>query len=205
VDGSAPVLAADVIGLRPPYDPRTASAGVYQGSRPAHSILNRPQDGYVGMDARSGIVEGGADGRVDAYSGFAYAFRPNTNGPYTAGFQIEGCHFSYVMESRGIGGSATAEGGLLVVVLEPPSYAIVAAARVQLWRRRVSGNESGHDSQNRPRLQVLTRSFGLTAGRTYFMSAVMYSTSDRSSGAGVAGSQSLGEGNINSIAVFTNP
>ena len=48
VDGLAPVLEADAIGLQPPYDPRTASAGVYQGSRPAHSIFNRPQDGYVG-------------------------------------------------------------------------------------------------------------------------------------------------------------
>jgi hypothetical protein len=179
-------------------------APVASSSTPLALLTNSSVRSQPG-DASSGIVEGGADGRVEAHSGFAYAFRPNTNGPYTAGFQIEGCHFSYVVGSRSIGGSATAEGAvLLVVVLEPPA-GIVAAARAQLWHRRVSGTETARDSQNRPRLQLSTRSFGLTAGEPTLCLLLCTAPAIDSRAPAWPAPSPFGASYINSIAVFTTP
>jgi hypothetical protein len=189
-----PIVEANVFVLRPPFDPRSGSSGVYQGSRPAHSTLNRSDNGYVGIDARSGSMNGGQAGRVDAYSGFGFVFRPNASGTFTAGAQVEGCRFVYNVGCRGVGGSAVAEGRLSIVVTRIMPPGLVTAAHTQLWRRRVSGFETGRDEQTNLRPVVSTGRFNLNPGSLYAMSAVLNCSSDRSPGAGVAASQSVGEG-----------
>lgn len=198
---SVQTFAPQVFAVRPPYNPSSGGAGVYQGSQPAHSVFNRPSDGYVGMDARSGSIDGGASGSVSAFSGFTLGFQPSANAQYTTGFQIDNMHFAYNVACRSVtGGSAVAEGGLLAVVLDIlGAGSLVIAGRIQLWHKRVSGGETSHDSQSGLRRSVQLNPAGLYGGRRYALICQLYCNSDRSSGVGAAASQSLGEGYITAM------
>jgi hypothetical protein len=204
----APVRDHDFPGIftiQPPYSPQGGFTGTSQGFHPPASILNRPVDGYVGIDARSGHVDGGADGAVNAYSGFGMTFIPRASGSLVAGFQIDGAHYSYSVGAWGIGGNATAQGGLQIGILNvmpPPIPALpVVVTITQSWRKRVSANDTAHDIQNNQRLSASTNSFNVVAGLIYVMTASLYCLTDRTPGAGVAAAQSLGEGFVSSLWV----
>jgi hypothetical protein len=204
----APIRDHDLPGvfvIQPPYNPHGGFTGVSQGSYPAVSILNRPVDGYVGIDARSGHLASGADGDVNAYSGFGMTFIPRASGTLVAGFQIDSAHYSYSVGSYGIGGNATAQGTLeigILNVMPPPIPPIpVIFASTQSWRKRVSGNETAQDSQSNLRLSAATNTFNVTVGQIYVMWASLYCFTDRSPGVGIAGAQSLGEGFVSSLWV----
>jgi len=193
-----------VYAKTPPYDPRGATKGVTQNSKQPYSSFNDTRNGYVGIDARSGALSGGADGFVSAFSGFAFAFGSVRTGHLISGAHIESGRFAYNVGCRGIGGYATAEGGwqMTVLQLSPLPVRLVTASSYTQWRRRVSGFETAHDLQENLRFGVATTRFAVNQNYIYSVAANLYSFSDRSAGVGAAAAQSLGQGLI--TALFAN-
>jgi hypothetical protein len=165
------------------------------GHPPFNRIID-PSFGRIGLDARSGAVDGGADGFVSAHAGFGVSLRtigePDT--AYT--FGSGGGQFSYAMKTVGIGSgsNATSEGGVEATAFEDGH--LIASSSSKMWRRRISAIEEAHGGgplqhwQSPPGVDSLR--FTMYEGRQYTFNVGAWVFSDRSTGAGVfAAVQSL--------------
>ena len=145
---SAPLAPQGAPGLRslgfvPPYDFSWAWHD-RNGHPPFNQILDRPS-GRVGLDARSGSVEGGASGFVNAHVGFGVFLRSDTTAQKFPHAVLNPGRFSFTSRAIGIGSNATSEGGFEITVFEDGR--LLAAASRTLWRSRISTDESASGGQ----------------------------------------------------------
>jgi hypothetical protein len=185
--------------MRPPFNFGWAW---HDGHVPFGQIVDH-NNGRIGIDARSGSVDGGASGFVAAHVGVGIFL--STNVPVTAhGWSIlEPGRFSYAMRAVGIGSNATAEGGVEVTALENGN--LIASITSKWWRRRISANESASDRAaahvavpfDAPPQDELT--WTMLPGRQYTFNVGIWAFSDRSTGIGAAGVQSLIDGTVTKI------
>jgi hypothetical protein len=190
----------------PPYDFNWAWHDV-NGFAPFGIFGNRPTGG-VGVDARSGSVEGGAPGFVNAHVGFGVFLRSDTTKQVFPHAVLNPGRFSFTMRAVGVGSNATSEGGFELTVFEDGQF--LAAASRKLWRSRVSTgpfnpDESASGGQGPQFFAGPELQFTIRAGHGYTFNAGIWAFSDRSTGAGGAAVQSLLQGTVSRMWVFGLP
>ena len=105
----------------------------HNGQPPHRSEAHRPS-GHVFVE-----VSPNGEGFVDAHAGFGVVLTTDRVKPVLARSQRSSSH-NYVVNSGYLGGSATAEGGMEITVLEDGRF--LTAAQDKRWRKRVSAGES---------------------------------------------------------------
>src|SRR5262249_32529854 len=148
-------------------------------------------DGYIGMDARSGSVPGGASGFVSYHTGVGIDVgASSTESTMYAWSLIEQARYHCGARSIGLGGNATVEVGVELTVVDDTGVAVVS--RPWTWDRiRVSGTETTLRQQGPlhmgipPDLPELV-TWTTQPGRDYTVNVGMWAFTDRSTGAGVA-------------------
>lgn len=189
------------LDLTPPYD---FSWSWHAGEPAFEQVLTRPS-GRVGLDARSGHVAGGASGFVNAHAGFGVFLSADTEGQRFPHAVLNPGRFQFAVGTNGVGSNATSEGGFELTVFED-GQPLVDASR-KLWRSRVSGTlfdptESASGSLGPQAFTGPELAFTIRPGHGYTFNAGIWVYADHSSGIGVAGGQSLLEGNISRMWVF---
>jgi hypothetical protein len=190
----SPFVGGGAMSAIPPFDFSWSWQG---GAAPFNQQINPPA-GYVGIDARSGSVAGGASGVVNAHAGYGVILpRVSEVMHAQASGVLAPLRFFYTIRAVGIGSNATTEGGAEVTLLE--NGQLIASASSRVWRRRISANESGSDSQRFDRMDVPPPNaplrFTMVPGREYAFNIGFWAFTDRSPGFGAAGVQGLVEGN----------
>jgi hypothetical protein len=185
----------------PPYDFAWAW---HAGNPPIDQVLDRPS-GRVGLVARSGAVSGGAPGPVNAHAGFGVFLRSDTQGQRFPHAVLNPGQYSFSLATNGVGSNATSEGGFELTVFEEGQLLTVADRK--LWRSRVSGTlfdptESASGSQGPQPMTGPELAFTIRPGLGYTFNAGIWVFSDRSTGIGVAGVQSLLQGVVSRMWVF---
>ncbi|MBM7440941.1 hypothetical protein [Streptomyces sp. HB132] len=186
------------LGFVPPYDFSWAWHDG-NGHPPFSRILDR-STGDVGLDARSGLVAGGASGFVNAHAGFGVFLRSDTPGQRFPHAVLNPGRFSHVMKAVGVGSNATSEGGFELTVFEDGR--LLAAVGRKLWRARISAGESSSGGQGPFLITGPELQFTLQPGRGYTFNAGIWVYSDRSTGIGGAAVQSLLQGVVTRMWVF---
>lgn len=169
------------------------------GSRPFNRTLD-PPNGWVGLDARVGLIAGGASSFVDAHVGFGVVL--TTDRPLKAtGRSLRKMRYGYAVHAVGVGSNATSEGGVEFTVFD--NETLVGFTPRKLWRGRVSAG-LGHpdefataDSEGfdkgPPGMEL---SWTMLPGHQYTFNVGAWVFADRSSGAGGAAAQSIIDGQI---------
>ncbi|MFD9358686.1 hypothetical protein [Streptomyces sp. NPDC060031] len=186
------------LGFVPPYD-FSWSWHDGNGHPPFNRLLERPT-GRVGLDARSGLLDGGAAGFVNAHAGFGVFLRSDTPGQRFPHAVLNPGRFSHVMKAVGVGSNATSEGGFELTVFEDGRL-LVAASR-KLWRARISAGESSSGGEGAHLITGPELQFTIQPGRGYTFNAGIWVYSDRSTGVGGAAVQSLLQGVVTRMWVF---
>ncbi len=208
LDRIRPEAPADDSGLRsnlgfaPPYDFQWAWHDT-NGSAPFGIVQNR-NTGEVGADARSGLLDGGAAGFVNAHVGFGVFLNwgPGQKFPHAV---LNPGRFSHVVRAVGVGSNATSEGGFELTIFEDGQFLTGASRR--LWRSRVSGtlfdpDESASGGMGNHVITGPELQFTLRAGHGYTFNAGVWVYSDRSTGVGGGAAQSLLQGTLTRMWVF---
>ena len=159
------------------------------GSGPFDQFITQP-GGAIRLEARSGLIEGGAPGFVNAHAGLGVFFRPDR--PLTLVGRAAGViQWGYTMRSLGFGSSATSEGGVNITLLEDAHVPPIRDASQRLWRKRVSGVNDA--AQEQPSTTVYNPggsfSFSVTPPHVYTYSVGVRVFSDRTTGIGGAAVQ----------------
>ena len=180
---------------RPPYD-FSWSWHDTNGGRPFDMRMN-PSNGYVGLIARSGSVDGGFSGFVNAHAGYGVNLR--TDHPRTVSFggQIESAHRAHNLMAHGAGSNATSEGGIECTALE--NGRLIMSSSFKWWRKRISINETADGREGPIQIDVPKtdpRTFTMQPGRNYTFNIGLWVFSDRTPGVGVAAVNSVLEGNV---------
>jgi hypothetical protein len=182
------------------YQPFDFSWHWHSGHAPFNLIAER--DGRVGIDARSGAIDGGASGDVAVHVGVGLVL--TTPFPVVAqGWSIlEPGRYIYALRAVGIGSNATTEGGVEVTALE--NGQLIASLNSQWWRRRISANESASDQRGPASIAVplglpeeLT--WTMQPGREYTFNVGIWAFTDRSTGIGAAAVQAVIQGVVSKI------
>jgi hypothetical protein len=198
------LISADTIEPRPPF---SFWWSYYEGNNRPHSQRITPENGYLGVEARSGAVDGGAAGFVKAHIGYGVVL-PRVNRPtqILASSGLYNPRWVYNMRTFGIGSSATAEMGGDAAAFEE-GHLLGDVLSTKFDRRRISGVESARTdyhpigiSLDIPTSGALLR-FTMNPGRTYTINIGIWVLSDRSGGVGAAAVQSLIEGFISKITI----
>jgi hypothetical protein len=184
--GPTPFVYADTID--PPY-PIVWSWHDTSGYSPYHVTLDSP-GGYVEVEARSGHLDGGAAGAVNAHAGFGVTFTATHTGTAYCAATATASYIGSVA-SAGVGGNATAEGTVEFTAFNNSQF--IAEAHAKYYRKRVSGNE--HDEVRSSSPVAVTNparlQFPVQAGLVYTFNIGAWVHSDRSTGAGVAAARSV--------------
>jgi hypothetical protein len=154
------------------------------------------QTGQVGLDARTGAAEGGASTFVEAHAGFGVVLRTDRS------VSARGAHFSkmrFVFNTlaEGIGANATSEGGMDIAAFEDGR--LVGILSEKMWRNRVSASlfsphEEGHGVEGPVIRGPQHLVFPMNPGHEYAYNVGIWVFTDRSTGIGTGGAQSLIEG-----------
>jgi hypothetical protein len=184
----APFPAGDIVRRVPPFD----FAWWWHdaaGSPPFGQLIDQP-GGAIRLEARSGLIEGGASGFVDAHAGLGVFFKPDR--PLTlVGRANAFIQWGYTMRSLGLGSSATSEGGIDITLLQDAQVPPIKDASQKLWRRQVSGFEDA--TQDQPSTSVYNPwgsiSLSVTPPHVYTYSVGVRVFSDRTAGIGGAAVQ----------------
>jgi hypothetical protein len=181
----------------PPYD-FSWSWFRNEGSPPFSQLLSNT-NGHVGLDARSGSLEGGASGFVEAHAGFGLVLSAD-HPVMVRGTSLRRMRYSFVVRAVGIGANATSEGGMELTALEDGSLLRIASDK--MWRSRVSASffhpdEFASDGEG-PFAVFDPREleFPMQQGRAYTFNVGIWVFSDSSTGVGAAAVQSFIEGDI---------
>lgn len=154
------------------------------------------QGGRLSVDARAGGgVAGGADRFVNAHIGVGCVVR--TDRPIVVElFASRSSRHSFSMGARGIGASATSEGGLETTFMRGGQ--VLMAGNFPLWHRRVSGlSENASDRTNFASGVYPNGMGGRIDPGEYAFNVGIWAFADYSSGVGgAAGVQSLVQSNI---------
>ena len=180
---------------RPPYD-FSWSWHDPNGGRPFDMRMN-PSIGYVGLIARSGSVDGGFSGFVNAHAGYGVNLRTDQPRTVSFGGQIESAHRTHNMMAHGAGSNATTEGGIECTALE--NGRLIMSSSFKWWRKRISINETADDREGPIHIDVPKtdpRTFTMQPGRSYTFNIGLWVFSDRTPGVGVAAANAVLEGNI---------
>lgn len=175
----------------PPYD--FAWRWHHGGGAPPFSQIG-DRGGRLGVDARAGgLIAGGADRFVHAHIGVGCIVR--TDRPiFFELFAPRSSLHSFVVGSRGVGASATSEGGLETTFMRGGT--VLMAGTIPLWRRRVSGFEEARDRTNfTPGVYPGGMGSRIDPGE-YAFNVGIWAFADYSSGIGSAGVQALVQSNI---------
>jgi hypothetical protein len=198
---TVPVRDARSISIRtPPYDFTWVWATA--GLLPFNRIVDNT-NGHVGIDARSGFIDGGASGLVETHTGVGLVFRPTSAVLVAAKVtarSLKSMRIVSLVEARGVGANATSEGGMEFIALEDGRLVNIASAK--LWRHRVSVNERTVDV--RPPFVVNEPSvleFKMHPGHEYIFNVGVWAISDRTPGVGFGAAQSLIEGIVQSMTI----
>jgi hypothetical protein len=171
------------------------------GGPPFSQMLNR-ETGRIGIDARSGAVEGGVSGFVNAHAGFGVALTTDHT-VRAVGRCARRTHYSYHVRAVGVGSNMTAEGGTELTVLE--DGALIAAATEKVFRKRVSASlfspdeSDDSDSGGFGVGEAMQVNFTMQPGRIYTFNIGGWAFCDRATGVGAAGGQALVE--VDAIAL----
>ena len=189
-----------IIINRPPYH-FSWSWHDQNGHAPHNQILIN-NTGEVGLDARSGSVDGGVSGLVAAHAGFGLVLRTDRTVTASGWSILDPGRFSYNMATVGIGSNATSEGGVEVTALE--NGRLIGSAGFRWWRRRISAGESASDREGPytvglPGDEAKELIFTMQPGREYTFNAGIWVFSDRSPGIEAAAVQSLAQGTVTKI------
>jgi hypothetical protein len=175
----------------------------WEGNPPFEGFSHH--DGHIVIDARSGLIDGGASGFVSYHAKVGVPFTaPGTVMTVYAWSLMEPAGYRYQMASIGIGSNATTEFGLEMTVNDDAGE-VVAGGPWTWCRMRISGTESASG-------QFGPVDFGLPAdlpylswtsqpGREYTVNVGMWAFTDRSTGIGVAAVQSAIQGIVKNIWV----
>ena len=190
----SPFVGGGTMSAIAPFD---FSWNWHDGAAPFNQQINPPA-GYVGIDARSGSVTGGASGSVNAHAGYGVILARVSEVMHAQAWAtLSFLRFFYAMRAVGIGSNATTEGGVELTVLE--NGRLIASVATQIWRRRISANESGSDTQQFGRMDLPPPNtplrFTMSPGREYAFNIGLWAFTDRSTGVGGAAVQGLVEGN----------
>jgi hypothetical protein len=180
---------------RPPYD-FSWSWHDLNGGGPFDMRMN-PSSGYVGLIARSGSVDGGFSGFVNAHAGYGIHLRTDHPRTVSFGAQIESAHRAHNMMAHGASSSATSEGGIECTALE--NGRLIMSSSFKWWRKRISINETADDREGPIHIDVPKsdpRTFTMQPGRDYTFNIGLWVFSDRTPGIGVAGVNAVIEGNV---------
>ena len=181
---------------RPPYN-FSWSWHDPNGGAPFDMRTN-PSIGYVGLIARSGSVDGGFSGFVNAHAGYGIILRADHPRTVSVGGQIESAHRAHNMMAHGAGSNATTEGGIECTALEDGR--LIMSSGFKWWRKRISINETANDHEGPPvhidMPKSDPRTFTMQPGRNYTFNIGLWVFSDRTPGVGVAAVNAVIEGNI---------
>jgi len=159
--------------------------------------------GFVGLDARSGSVEGGANGFVTAHAGYGILLNAHHT-MVAVGRSMKDVEFEYTINTWGDANAMT-EGGIEFTAFE--NGALLAATSPgdgKLWRLRLSGGEgdgmphhTGRNTVSDPRELAFT----MHPGRGYTFNVGAWVNSDVQVGAGWAAARSLIKADILLISI----
>jgi hypothetical protein len=191
--------------FRPPYHFEWSFQDPGSGP-PFNRIVDR-FSGRVGLDARSGLLEGGAPGFVKAHAGFGVAFTTDHPVRAAASATLTPARWSYRMRSLGVGSNATTEGGVDAAAFEEGRLLDIKSST--RWRRRISGIEDAFDGGDGT-LYVPGGSpgvvfFQMQPGRVCTVNVGIWVFSDRTPGVGAAAVQSLLEGTVHMSISLAGP
>jgi hypothetical protein len=190
-----PVLRT--LATYPPYDFRWAWHDT-NGHAPYNTMLV-DATARAGLDARSGLLDGGASGFVAAHAGFGVVLRTDHPATRTGGAVVNQARFSFVMRAVGVGSNATTEGGLELTALEDGR--LIASTSDRLWRKKISAGESASGGPGSTEYRPSALRFAMQPGRQYTFNVGIWVFTDRSTGVGGAAVQALFEGNVSSLWV----
>jgi hypothetical protein len=190
VDVPVPRYGGDTLVFHPPFHYAWSWHDQF-GSPPFELVQDRPL-GFVRLDARSGLVDGGASGFVNAHAGFGVGL--STDRPMRAGawaFLQDVLSIYKMRTTPGLGTNATTEGGVEVTALRNGTE-LVASFGNKLFRRRISQSESadervGPSNWPVPYPTPSELSFQMPAGQTFTFNVGAWVFTDRSPGVGGAG------------------
>lgn len=190
VDVPVPRYGGDTLVFRPPFH-YAWTWHDHSGFPPFEVVQNRDL-GFVRLDARSGLVEGGASGFVNVHAGFGVGLSVDRPARAGAWAFLEDVLAIYKMKTTpGIGSNATTEGGVEVTALRNGTD-LVASFGNRLFRRRISQSEStdervGPSNWPVPYPSPSELSWQMPPGQTFTFNVGAWVFTDRSAGVGGAG------------------
>jgi hypothetical protein len=162
-------------------------------SDPPFSMIG-DREGRLGVDARAGgLISGGTDRYVNAHIGVGCIVRLDRQTVVELSATRDTRH-SFVVGSRGVGSSATSEGGLETTFMRGGD--VLMLGTLPLWSRRVNGFDEARDRTNFTRGTYPNGMGGRFDPGDYAFNVGMWAFADFSSGVGSAGVQSLCQSNI---------
>ncbi|MCE0448030.1 MULTISPECIES: hypothetical protein [Streptomyces] len=152
-----------------------------------HPPVKKTHDRFTGalqLEARSGLVDEGAPGRVIAHAGCGvWMVFENPGKKFPRAFLNPGS-FAFHVKTVGVGSNATSEGGFELAVFEDGRFLTSASRR--LWRSRISGFEEAQGRDGPLSITTPNVEFNLRPGHGYSVNAFIWVVTDRSTGVGAA-------------------
>ena len=195
---------AEVAALRPrildvrvpPYD---FEFSFFSGN-PAFQQLLSKETGHVGLQARSGSIDGGASGFVRAHAGFGVVFT-TAHASMARGRSFRRMRYTYAVNAIGIGGNATSEGGMDFGAFEDGR--LLGTVSSTLWHRRVSSDDDLEQEDVGPFAVTDPDelAFPVEPGHLYAFPVGIWVFSDREPGWGVAAAFSMLQGKVFAISI----
>lgn len=195
---------AEVAALRPrildvrvpPYD---FTFSFFSGNPPFQQVLNNAT-GQVGLQARSGSVDGGASGFVRAHAGFGVVFTTD-HASMARGRSFRRMRYTYAANAIGLGGNATSEGGMDFGAFEDGR--LLDTVSSTLWHKRVSSSDDLEQEDVGPFAvsEPGELAFPVEPGHLYAFPVGIWVFSDREPGWGVAAAFSMLQGKIFAISI----
>ncbi|HMD79688.1 MAG TPA: hypothetical protein VKE92_00185 [Anaerolineales bacterium] len=195
---------AEVAALRPrildvrvpPYD---FTFSFSTGNPPFQQVLNNTT-GQVGLQSRSGQVDGGASGFVRAHAGFGVVFTTD-HASMARGHSFRRMRYTYAVNAIGLGGNATSEGGMDFGAFEDGR--LLDTVSSTLWHKRVSSDDDLEQEDVGPFavFEPDELAFPVEPGHLYAFPVGIWVFSDREPGWGVAAALSMLQGKIFAISI----
>jgi hypothetical protein len=205
---SAVSTPRDGVGLRsqgfvPPYDFQWSWH--QEGGHPPFNLIQNRFSGRLGLEARSGSIDGGAPGFVNAHAGFGVFVRSDVMGQKFPHAVLNPGSYSFQVRAVGVDSNATSEGGFDLAVFEDGRF--LTGADRKLWRSRVSAtlfdpDESASGGQGNHLIAGPELQFTMRPGHSYTFNAGIWVISDRSTGIGAGAAQSILRGTLTRMWVF---
>ncbi len=181
----------------PPYDIHWAWRDL-NGAEPKSIVGDR--EGSLGMDARSGNVDGVADRFVSSHTGVGCLVRIDR--PVIVELYAQrATRYSFFTGANGLNANATSEGGLETTFMRGST--VIMAGSIPLFRSRVSSGEQRHQSTDWSDGTYPNGMGGRIEPGEYFFNAGIYTYTDFSSGLfGSAAAQSLVQSEIRNMSII---